>query len=302
MLKYLHSIRKQDSIVLKLREDVENVPESHVLNSTPFENEWIQNELRIRDHIRNDDPNRFCEWDVIRRTMFVDNQDYVRIELEYLRDLPNWSKRWANAINESKVGRPLKSQYYRKSSSNLIHHAYHLAQFEQATKITIDSLTHIVEFGGGYGSMCRLFYQLGYKGQYIIYDLPILCALQEFYLKSMEKRAPPHWPATTGFNVSWESEIEGLRARLSGFDRGSRSLFIATWSISEASLQIRQRVFELVQETACFLIAYQDRYLGMDNTEYFRSFAANLPGKVIWVEKSIPHLPGNSYLFGRPQS
>jgi hypothetical protein len=42
----------------------------------------------------------------------------------------------------------------------------------------------IVEFGGGYGSMCRLIYQAGYMGSYIIYDFAHLNLIQDYYLKS----------------------------------------------------------------------------------------------------------------------
>ena len=43
----------------------------------------------------------------------------------------------------------------------------------------------IVEFGGGYGSMCRLLHKLGFSGQYFIYDLPEFVALQRYFLKSI---------------------------------------------------------------------------------------------------------------------
>ena len=40
----------------------------------------------------------------------------------------------------------------------------------------------IVEFGGGYGSMCRLVRKLGFKGRYVIFDLRPILALQKYYL------------------------------------------------------------------------------------------------------------------------
>jgi hypothetical protein len=40
----------------------------------------------------------------------------------------------------------------------------------------------IVEFGGGFGSMCRLIGALGFRGRYVIFDLPPVLALQRYYL------------------------------------------------------------------------------------------------------------------------
>jgi hypothetical protein len=41
----------------------------------------------------------------------------------------------------------------------------------------------IIEFGGGFGSMCRLVHALGFRGQHIIFDLPPVWALQRYYLR-----------------------------------------------------------------------------------------------------------------------
>jgi hypothetical protein len=67
-------------------------------------------------------------------------------------------------------------------SMNLIHQAYHLTQWEQATGKRIEHLNTIVEFGAGYGAMALLCRRLGFEGQYIIYDLPEFSLLQEYYL------------------------------------------------------------------------------------------------------------------------
>src|SRR5207244_11597755 len=49
----------------------------------------------------------------------------------------------------------------------------------------VDDLACVLEFGGGYGSMCRLFHNLGFRGRYLIFDLPAFSALQRFFLRSI---------------------------------------------------------------------------------------------------------------------
>jgi hypothetical protein len=39
----------------------------------------------------------------------------------------------------------------------------------------------VIEFGGGYGSLCRLFFNQQFKGQYVLFDLPPFSALQHFF-------------------------------------------------------------------------------------------------------------------------
>src|SRR3712207_7978939 len=38
-----------------------------------------------------------------------------------------------------------------ESSGNLLHHAYHVCRFEEATGLRAEQLELVVEFGGGYG-------------------------------------------------------------------------------------------------------------------------------------------------------
>src|SRR5262249_29537133 len=124
-------------------------------------------------------------WDVIQDTMFVGAASYVAKELTFLKKHPDWASRWRRAIQESPIGHPLRYPFFPASSGNLIHHAFHLAQFEEKTQIQVNNIGFVLEFGGGYGSMCRLLHNLGFHGKYVILDLPFFSLLQSFYLKSL---------------------------------------------------------------------------------------------------------------------
>lgn len=138
---------------------------------------------QLRELVLKDDPRRFLSWRVITATMFVNYAPYIRQELIDLMNR-SWHTRWKVVIRENNVGMPENHFLYLGSSGNQIHHAYHLAQFERHTGLQIENMDMIIEFGGGYGNMARMAYRVGFKGKYLIYDLPEFYALQKFFLKS----------------------------------------------------------------------------------------------------------------------
>ena len=160
------------------------LPDADDKATSKAEREWNNNMNRLKNNVIKEDPREFLRWDVVRKTMFVGNAEYINVELKYLKSHREWDTRWKKAIFESPQGCPAPYYRYMKSSGNLIHHAYHLARFEDKTRLRINQLNCIFEFGGGYGSMCRLVHQLGFKGKYIIYDLPNFSHLQRYYLNN----------------------------------------------------------------------------------------------------------------------
>ena len=202
--------------------------------------EWLWNVHQIREFALHDDPRSFLEWSPIRHTMFTGNAPYIANELAYLRGLPDWDSRWKNALKESRVGNPSLYPAFPASSANLIHHAYHVSRFERVSRLPVKDSSSVVEFGGGYGSMCRLFFKLGFLGTYAILDLPVLTAMQQFYLSlsdypvimSAHARRDP----VVAFCTSSLQELDDCL----NLDKGrAKSLFIATWSLSEAPPPLR---------------------------------------------------------------
>jgi hypothetical protein len=264
---------------------------------TPSEETWRRCEVRLRDRMLGEGPQRFLTWDVIRETMFVGgNARFLRHELSFLRSLPAWRDRWREAIRESPLGAPPRCLFAPSSSGNLVHHAYHVARFEEAMGVRVEEFDNVVEFGGGYGSMCRVFYRLGFGGGYTIFDLPAFSSLQTYYLRALGI------PVSNGSaqgdlpRVVCRSDLAGVGAALGQRSPG-RSLFLATWSISETPRDLRNRVLAQVRDCDAFLIALQDVFQEMDNTSYFNIWQAQHPD-VRWFSSPIAHLPHSSYLFG----
>jgi len=211
---------------------------------TPESRFWSHFSKLIETQIKNKNADRFLTWEPVINTMFVRNENYIATEYEYLRNRPDWAARWETAIRENPVGRPQRYSADPTTSENLIHHVYHLAKFEEIIGVPVDALDFVYEFGGGYGSMCRLFHDLKFKGKYVIFDLPILSCLQRYYLRAIGLRVADGNEYSADADVACVHDVAALDKILSGAVRRSKSLFISTWAISETPIDYRPTVLK----------------------------------------------------------
>lgn len=292
------TVNEQENIK-SLIKTFKELPYEVVANCPESERLWKQNMNDLKELVLNDNPREFLRWNIILGTMFVSNERYVLTELNDLRKKSDWNVRWKEAIQENAVGNPVPFDKYHQSSGNLIHHAYHISQFEERTGITVDKIDYVFEFGGGYGSMCRLFYNLGFKGTYLIFDFPHFSAIQTYYLKTIGIAVCKFDGIQAPENgVICISDFDTLKNILLSYDGFGNSIFIATWSISEAPLHIRDSILPLVSHFRSFLIAYQDNFGEINNISYFENFKNDFEHKIKWNQWTIKHLPGNTYLVG----
>jgi hypothetical protein len=281
-----------------LKSEISVLPDIDITGMPPSEAAWAGSMNRLKELASGGaDPMQFLQWDVIRQTMFVGSPHFVKIELAFLKRMKDWNTRWEKAIQEAAIGSPLLTKYYKKSSGNLIHHMYHLSQFEQKTGRAIDKFNTIVEFGGGYGSMCRACHNLGFKGRYIIFDLPHFSILQRFFLKALN--LPVMQPTDNFCNaVHCTSELNDVQNLIGLTNDSENRLFIATWSLSETPDQVRQSFTGFVQNFDAYLIAYQHRFGEVDNVKYFAEWQSRIRSISNWFDWEIPHLKGSNYLMG----
>ncbi len=266
---------------------------------------WCANLERLCQKVLTSDPNDFLNWDVVLRTMVVGNAVFVAEELNFLKGLSDWKSRWEKAIEESPVGNPTLYDGFPSSSGNLIHQAYHLAQFEDKTGMDIGKAEIVVELGGGYGSMCRLVHNLNFKGRYVIFDLPPFSALQRF---SLNMNGIPAVTADVFLEKASDgvicvSELEQLESILSMYSNTGDALFIANWSLSEAPVSLRHSILSLIKPFKAFLIAYQGLFGDIDNVGYFEEWVETMKD-IRWHTWKIKHLPNkryrdNYYLMGK---
>ncbi len=287
--------KKQILLIENLRKNIKSLPQ---LSLDGITNEsWTKYRINVRVKMQNCNLGNFLNWGIVRSSMF---HECSRVEYLKLRGLDNYDI-WKNALVESKIGNPRPYPDFLSSSGNLIHNAYSLSELLLKHNIDIKSLNKVFEFGGGYGSMCRLFLNLGFNGQYIIYDLPEFNYLQEYFLKSSYVNKN-----ISVINDSTKKQNDGVvlisnkDVLASQFNDSSVSIdiFLATWSISEAPIEVRELVFDTVKNPKYYLIAYRDCFEGVDNKLYFNDFC-NKHSDYLWNLQEIDHLPGNFYLIGK---
>jgi hypothetical protein len=146
--------------------------------------------------------------------------------------------------------------------------------------------------------MCRLFFNLGFRGRYIIFDLPPFSGLQVYFLKTLGlpvKSVLEFSTANTG--IICVSDVDDLRRTLRNQMDQKNAMFLATWSLSECPVSLRNSILPLVSEFQTFLITYQDTFGEVDNREFFYNWMQTI-ADAGWNAWQIEHLPGNNYLVG----
>lgn len=256
---------------------------------------WNNNMAKLKEQALESDPRDFISWDVVKGTMFVKYATYSRTEYSYLRQSPDWA-RWQAATREDKAGHPPPCPFDAGTSCNLIHHAYHLARYERSMGDSIGSYDFAVEFGGGYGGMCRLFHKLGFAGRYVIFDLPAFSLLQEYFLKSVGITVLGKADFMAGKpGVLCVSDMSVLKELTTA--TYSESMLLATWSLSESPVPTRDEVLEHTGAFDAFLIALQPAFEDIDNLAYFDSWRKG-KGGYQWQFEEMQHIPNQRYLFG----
>lgn len=294
ILKILPPSSFEKKMINVLRNEINNLPNLELKQSSA-DNEWIMLRMKIRSLIIQEDPRFFLNWDIIRQTMFVENASYTANELEYLKQGKDWNSRYEKAIRENNIGSPKRYCEYKQSSGNLIHHAYSLNQFEEKTKVAINNLKLVLEFGGGYGSMYRLFHNMGFKGKYIIFDFDEFGALQKYFLRSSGYKVMDINEASNiNSGILCISDLSQLQKIIK---KENGSLLLATWSISETSVEFRRNFFDNIPELNYYFIAYYKQFGEVDNIGFF-SYFAKRKKEHKWQNWEIPHLKGNYYLIG----
>lgn len=251
------------------------------------DNDWNQKVSKVINQLATRHFDKFLTWDTIRNTMFIEFEFYIKKEYETLK-----RAQLKNYLKESSVGSPTRYLFSPSTSANSIHHLYHLYSFQKLTGVEIKELSLILEFGGGYGNIAKLAHRLGFNGTYCIYDFPVFNIIQKTYLK----------------NQSWNEVNFSDEIRLSfinsesidewNFNKFSNKLFLATWSISETSISLRNEFLSSVQDFDYFFIAFQEFFHEVDNLNFFKNWSESLE-QVSWDYIELKHIGKHFYLLGK---
>jgi hypothetical protein len=259
--------------------------------------EWAGLAADISRAIKEGGADAFLRLPPVMKTVHPRIRSRSRDYLRYLLASSRFSAAIQRALTESPVGKPLVNPNYPLTSPLLVQHGYHLVRLLEATDLDLATLRLVVDFGAGYGSFFRLLRNLGYRERYLIWDLPVMCALQRFYLRNVFPTGPGDQPPG---NLEWL--VSGDPAAATAVSRHCAehqpSLFIATWSLSETPPAVRERIAPALAAFTHVLCAYQRSFGEHDNVQYFQTLEKSLPG-FDWQHAECPIFHGNFYLIGR---
>ncbi len=205
----------------------------------------------------------------IQKMFFVHNRFFIIKELNNLK----LNKRWGfykKLLPEDNVGNPVRYFLYPKSSGNKINHVYHLSILEDYLKIDLSNIKYVFEFGGGYGCMARIFFQINKNIKYLIFDTKLVNLLQFYYLKQNKINAS--FSDRNQFIL--KNDLKNLKS-----ETKKKSLFIANWSLSETPINFRNKFLKYIQNYQYILIAFQEHFEDINNKKYFYNLQKKLKKK-----------------------
>jgi len=264
-----------------------------IISDSKISEAWRSYGDEIISSLKENNPSEFLRFPRITGTVHPNQFGLSFQYLNYIFSSDKFTAAIQNALTESPVGNPFLDPSYPLSSPLLVQHGYHLIRLLEYTNIDVLHLQEIVEFGGGYGSFFRLLKNLGYTNKYFIYDLPVMCAIQKFYLKNVFLPCPN---TETLSNLKW---LSGAASNVSdNVINLDESLFMATWSLSECPYDLRQEFEPIISKFKYVLIAYQPKFHYFNNVEYFNSLESKLPN-FKWNHFECPIYENMFYLIGK---
>jgi len=239
-------------------------------------------------------PLSFLRNHIISETMFVTaGGKWLKEELTFLERRIS-KDTLKTLLLEDYVGNPLLLNSTYVTSHNSIHHLYHLIRFSDATRCDLNQIDAIVEWGGGYGNMARIFKRLKSRPfTYIIIDIPLISCIQWAYLATILGEESVNLLQNPEDTVRAE-KINLLPVCFVDRHKISGDLFISTWALSESSKYsqdyvVNHRWFD----SKHVLLAYQDSSTNLPNADRIGKIAAGM-GAVI---EDIEFLSRNHYAF-----
>lgn len=232
----------------------------------------------------------FKNWEVVRYVpIYADYQfqehygpQVIELLLKHGQDISTWR----NALKEPFDGHT-EASYNNirvgicgiETSPWVLKSAHHVLTYLVNSGKNLNDFDQIVEFGPGIGETARLICDLGFKGDYYLYDLPEVCRISSYYNRKNK-------------NVKTASSFYEI-------DSTKKTLFISTWAISEVPFLLRYDVFTHFKY-ADYLLIYQHKVFEYDNLTYFTKIFPTIISKDI-VEIDIPFLAriaeGNKYII-----
>ena len=227
---------------------------------------------KILDIIKEKKLLNFLQNGFIQQMFFIHNRIFILFELLELKRDKKWIY-WKRLIKENQIGNPVKYFLYPKSSGNKIHQVYHLKKYNDFSKINFKQFKTVIEFGGGYGNMAYIFNKINPQIKYIIFDTYEVNLLQYYYLKKC------NLDVGIGINNSNKikliDNLDDLKKIVKKTKKSNKNLFIANWSFSEISLNLRKKLFFIFEKYPYQIFSFQKNFENINNYNYFKKVNLN---------------------------
>ncbi|MHA1768076.1 MAG: putative sugar O-methyltransferase [Promethearchaeota archaeon] len=203
---------------------------------------WIKYSNELKKEILPYPPFSFLNNPIIKKTMFISKASYNKNELKYLKkNLTH--KELKSLLLEDYIGKSHLSSIRYFTSGNTIHHLYHLIRYFNKLYCNLHDIDTVIEWGGGYGNLAKIFYRL-YKRRitYIIIDLPLFSCIQWLYLSTIFGEKNINLIQTRKDRLL-KNKINLIPVNFINSYVLKGTLFISTWALSESNKYCQDMVF-----------------------------------------------------------
>jgi hypothetical protein len=260
--------------------------------------QWEQNIRDVEIYFLEGFDTAFLRHPRIEGTMVFTDPDAHGAEwpfVEAWRPADSLRRYLGSGLNE----RFLEGKLLTATLINSVHHLYHLARFESFRGEAIESVRSVVEFGGGYGNLARLFRNLGDVSTYSVIDLPLFSCIQYVYLATVFGPETVRLVAEPGTEPS-EGTIHLLPIPFLKSVLPEGELFVSTWALSESPAEAYEHVLRRDWFGAReILLAFHDGWKPWGTEEFVDRLRKRF---LRVVTEPIPFLPGNHYLHAAGKS
>lgn len=209
---------------------------------------WSSLRPQIANIISNETPINFLQNPFIQGTMV--HQGYgahQMYEERYLGTcISEQTKHILTQVSDTTFGDIPRTSAQFNCSTNTLVHLFYLAKILEASsdngQVPVPIKT-VVEFGGGYGNLTRLIKQALPDVTIVIIDLPEMCALQWFFLKST---LPDHSIIFHTDNTIHliPHAIHLIPLNLLDTFSLKADLFVSTFALSECSQKLQEHIIQ----------------------------------------------------------
>ena len=180
-----------------------------------------------------------------------------------------------------------------------VQHVFHFFVLEKAINILPSQLSQVIEFGAGTGEIESLLRQANFEGTHFVIDIPPMLFMQSYNLLYS------FWPsylgdtvlALDGRKMILESSINLKSTFYKHLNENEldSSMFMATWSLSEAQIIDRVDFVNSFNKYGIIFIAFKYDFDTINNVDYFLKIAKGLESEYSQCIWEVPLFRKNYY-------